>query len=249
MVCVGCATIKRQIGQLKKEPNVIVGTPGRLKDLAKQRKLHLGKIQTLILDEADQMMDMGFIPDIRAIVGYLPTKRQTLCFSATLPPKIEQLVKDLMINPITISVRTGITSDNVDQDVIYGDNVPQKIEVLNDLFKNEEFKKILIFGKTKHGVQRLSDSLRKTGLKVDAIHGNKSQNQRQKALRDFNTDKIRILVATDVAARGIDIPLVSHVINFDQPNTYEDYIHRIGRTGRAGHLGKALTFISTHTRV
>lgn len=250
VVCVGGAPIKRQIGQLKKEPNVIIGTPGRLKDLAKQRKLRLDRIQTLILDEADQMMDMGFIPDIRAIVGYLPTKRQTLCFSATLPPKIEQLVKDLMIDPITISVRTGITSDNVDQNVIYGDNAPQKIEVLTNLFKDEEeFNKILIFGKTKHGVQRLSDALRKMGFKADAIHGNKSQNQRQKALRDFKTDKIRILVATDVAARGIDIPLVSHVINFDQPNTYEDYIHRIGRTGRAGHLGKALTFVSTHTRV
>jgi superfamily II DNA/RNA helicase len=249
VVCVGGAPIKRQIMQLKKEPNIIIGTPGRLKDLAKQRKLRLDRIQTFILDEADQMMDMGFIPDIRAIVAYLPQKRQTLCFSATLPPKIDKLVEDLMTNPVTISVRTGVTSDNVDQDVLYANDATQKIEVLTDLFKKEEFSKVLIFGKTKHGVQRLSDALRKADFRVDAIHGNKSQNQRQKALQDFKTDKIRILVATDVAARGIDIPLVSHVINFDQPNTYEDYIHRIGRTGRAGHLGKALTFVSAHTRV
>lgn len=248
-VCVGGAPIKKQIVNLNRQPNVIIGTPGRLKDLATQRKLHLDRIETLILDEADQMLDMGFIKDIRFLVNMLPKKRQTLCFSATLSLEIEQLVHDILVNPIKISVRTGTTSDNVDQDVLYADTPLQKIEQLVELFKQEEFSKVLIFGKTKHGVQRLSEHLVEHGLKAEAIHGNKSQNQRQKALEAFKANKVRILVATDVAARGLDIPLVSHVINFDQPTTYADYIHRIGRTGRAGQLGKALTFVPTGTRL
>jgi len=249
VVVVGGAPIYRQIASLKRGPNVIIGTPGRILDLVKQRKLRLDRIKTFVLDEADHMMDMGFLPDVRAIVSYLPAKRQTLCFSATLPLKIDQLVRDLLVDPITISVRTGITCDNVDQNILYADTVPQKINVLIDLFKKEEFSKVLIFGRTKHGVQKLADNLSKFDLKVEAIHGNKSQNQRQKALRNFKNNKVNILVATDVAARGIDVPNVSHVINFDQPSTYDDYIHRIGRTGRAGKLGKALTFISMHTRI
>jgi len=249
VVVVGGAPIYRQIASLKRAPNVIIGTPGRIMDLVKQRKLRLDRIKTFVLDEADHMMDMGFLPDIRTIVSFLPTKRQTLCFSATLPLKIDQLVRDLLVNPVTVSVRTGVTSDNVDQNVLYADTVSQKIQILVDLFKKEEFSKILIFGRTKHGVQKLADNLTKLGLKVEAIHGNKSQNQRQKALSNFKSSKARILVATDVAARGIDIPNVSHVINFDQPSTYEDYIHRIGRTGRVNKLGKALTFISMHSRI
>ncbi len=248
VVTVGGAPIYRQISALKRGTNVIIGTPGRILDLVKQRKLRLDKINTLVLDEADHMMDMGFLPDINTIVGLLPTRRQTLCFSATLPLKIDQLVRDLLVNPVTVSVRTGVTCDNVDQNVLYADTTPQKIQKLIDMFSNEEFSKILIFGRTKHGVQKLADNLSKSGLRVEAIHGNKSQNQRQKALHAFKSNKVRILVATDVAARGLDIPNVSHVINFDQPSNYEDYIHRIGRTGRAGKLGKALTFIPTRTR-
>lgn len=249
VVCVGGAPIYRQIASLKRRPNVIIGTPGRLIDLVEQRKLHLDKISTLVLDEADHMMDMGFLPDVRTIVSFLPSKRQTLCFSATLPPKIDQLMRELLINPVTISVRANSASDNVHQDVLYADTTPQKIQMLLDLFKQGEFSKILIFGRTKHGVQKLADSLKKSGLKVEAIHGNKSQSQRQRALQNFKKDVAHILVATDVAARGIDIPNVSHVINFDQPGTYEDYIHRIGRTGRAGKLGKALTFIPMRSKL
>lgn len=248
-VIVGGAPIKKQIVNLNRQPNVIIGTPGRLKDLATQKKLHLSRIETLVLDEADQMLDMGFIKDIRFLIDLLPKKRQSLCFSATLFPEMEQLVHDILVNPVKVSVRTGVTSDNVDQDVLYADTPLQKIDKLVELFnQEEEFSKVLIFGKTKHGVQRLSDDLYGKGLKVEAIHGNKSQNQRQRALDAFKSNKVRILVATDVAARGLDIPDVSHVINFDQPTTYADYIHRIGRTGRAGKLGKALTFVPLGVR-
>ena len=246
VVCVGGAPINRQISALKRRPNVIIGTPGRLKDLINQRKLHLDRISTFVLDEADHMMDMGFLPDIRFIINFLPKKRQSLCFSATLPPEIDKLVRDLLVNPVTVSVRTSEASDNVDQNVLYANTVSDKIKILVDLFNRKEFSKVLIFGKTKHGVQKLADKLKETGFSTEAIHGNKSQTQRQKALQSFKNNRARILVATDVAARGIDIPNVSHVINFDQPNNYIDYIHRIGRTGRAGKLGKALTFVSAH---
>ena len=246
---VGGSPIKRQVLALKKQPNVIIGTPGRLKDLATQKKMYLGNIRTFVLDEADHMMDMGFLPDVRFIMDQIPSRRQSLCFTATLPSEVEKLMRDLLSNPVTVSVKTGNTSDNVDQDVLYANNATEKIDQLIELFAKEDFSKILIFGKTKHGVQRLSDDLRKAGLRSEAIHGNKSQAQRQRALDNFKKDKSNILVATDVAARGIDVPSVSHVINFDQPSSYEDYIHRIGRTGRAGKLGKALTFIPKGTRI
>ncbi len=247
-VIVGGAPIKRQIINLQKQPHVIIGTPGRLKDLVTQKKLRLNNIRTLILDEADQMLDMGFIKDIRFLIGLLPKQRQSLCFSATLFPEVEQLVHDILIDPVKISVRTGTTSDNVDQDVLYANTPIEKIDKLTELFADPAFSKVLIFGKTKHGVQRLANTLQDQGLKVEAIHGNKSQSQRQRALDAFKAEKVRILVATDVAARGLDIPNVSHVINFDEPTTYADYIHRIGRTGRAGKLGKALTFIAGFLR-
>jgi ATP-dependent RNA helicase RhlE len=248
-VIVGGAPIKRQISNLQRRPHVIIGTPGRLKDLVTQRKLDLSRIQTLVLDEADQMLDMGFIKDIRFIISHLPAKRQSLCFSATLSPEIEQLVRDMLHNPVTVSVRTGTTSENVDQDVLFADTPIQKVQMLVDMLAKPEFGKVLVFGKTKHGVQRLADGLHQQGLKVEAIHGNKSQGQRQRALQQFKDDRVQVLVATDVAARGLDIPDVTHVINFDQPTTYADYIHRIGRTGRAGKTGKALTFVPSNSRV
>ncbi|MEZ4210150.1 MAG: DEAD/DEAH box helicase [Patescibacteria group bacterium] len=246
---VGGSPMKRQVLALKKQPNVIIGTPGRLKDLANQKKMYLGNIRTFVLDEADHMMDMGFLPDVRFIMDQIPTRRQSLCFTATLPNEVEKLMRDLLSDPVTVSVKTGNTSDNVDQDVLYANNATEKIDQLIELFAKEDFSKILIFGKTKHGVQRLSDDLRKAGLRSEAIHGNKSQAQRQRALDNFKKDRSNILVATDVAARGIDVPSVSHVINFDQPSSYEDYIHRIGRTGRAGKLGKALTFVPIGTKI
>lgn len=240
---VGGTNIDRQIQQLRRGPHVIIGTPGRLRDLMKRNVLKLDQIRTLVLDEADRMLDMGFITDIKAIVEATPKERQTLFFSATITPDIERLVQGFLRNPETVSVRTADTSESVDQDVVEAMGKEHKLELLLDMLTGDDFDKVLVFGETKFGVQRLSDHLDKSGVPSTAIHGNKSQSQRQRALRDFKDNKVRVMVATDVAARGLDIPNVSHVINFDQPATYEDYVHRIGRTGRGGASGKALTFI------
>lgn len=190
------------------------------------------------------MLDMGFIGDIRFVADLLPKDRQTMFFSATMTPTIEALIQDFMNNPVTVSVRRGETAEHVDQDVVEAYDKVHKLEILSELLSKPEFEKVLVFGETKFGVQRLAQSLTKAGLPAEAIHGNKSQSQRQRALKSFKTNQVKVLVATDVAARGLDIPNVSHVINFDQPNTYEDYIHRIGRTGRGGKTGKALTFVA-----
>jgi len=243
-VCVGGMNIERQIRDLKRQPHVIIGTPGRLKDLLNRKALRLNQVNTFVLDEADRMLDMGFINDIRFVAGLLPTDRQTLCFSATMTPNIAALINDFMQDPETVSVRTGETSDHVEQDVVEAFDKVHKLELLNELLNQEEFEKVLVFGETKFGVQRLADALSKSGIPAEAIHGNKSQSQRQRALNAFKANKVNVLVATDVAARGLDIPNVSHVINFDQPNTYDDYVHRIGRTGRGGKTGKALTFVA-----
>jgi len=240
---VGGTNIDRQIQQLRRGPHVIIGTPGRLRDLMKRKVLRLDHIRTLVLDEADRMLDMGFITDIKAIVEETPADRQTLFFSATITGEIEKLVNGFLRDPKTVSVRTADTSESVDQDIVEASSKDEKLETLLNLLSQEEFEKVLVFGETKFGVQRLSDHLDQSGVPSAAIHGNKSQSQRQRALRAFKENKVRVMVATDVAARGLDIPNVSHVINFDQPATYEDYIHRIGRTGRGGAKGKALTFV------
>lgn len=242
-LCVGGMNMYRQIQDLKRRPQVVIGTPGRLKDLIQQRALQLDKSSILVLDEADQMLDMGFIADIRFIVEQMPAARQSLCFSATITPAIETLIHDFLRDPVTISVRTRETSDHVEQDVVRANTKDEKFAVLREMLSQPEFEKVLVFGETKHGVQRLADDLTRSGHNSEAIHGNKTQPQRQRALKAFKDNRAKVLVATDVAARGLDIPNVSHVINFDQPNTYQDYVHRIGRTGRAGKKGKALTFI------
>ena len=244
-LCVGGASINRQIAALNRRPQVIIGTPGRLTDLFDRGVLRLDGIRILVLDEVDRMLDMGFIRDIRFLIAQIPRERQSLCFSATMPREIEQLLMELMVNPVTISVKTGVTSEFIEQDVIQASSKEQKIEILNGLLHQPDFEKVLVFGRTKWGVQKLADSLSALGHSTESIHGNKSQPQRQRALRAFKEDRAKVLVATDVAARGLDIPDVSHVINFDQPNTYDDYIHRIGRTARAGKQGKALTFVSS----
>lgn len=240
---VGGMNIARQISDVKRGPHVIIGTPGRLKDLVKRGVLKLHNVEVVVLDEADQMLDMGFINDIRFLIGELPEQRQSLCFSATITPPIQQLLSTLLVDPVTISVRTAETSEHVEQDVIRTENKEHKIEVLQELLSKPDFEKVLVFGQTKWSVQRLADELTKNGFPSEAIHGNKSQPQRKRALQNFKDDRVKVLVATDVAARGLDIPNVSHVINFDQPNTYQDYVHRIGRTGRGGKRGSALTFI------
>lgn len=240
---VGGVNIDRQIRDLKKRPHFIIGTPGRMKDLLEKRQLQLKNMSVLVLDEADRMLDMGFLPDIRAIVNAMPRERQSLFFSATITPEIERLTKDFLREPVTVSVRTTETSDHVEQDVIETRDKAHKVEVLSDLLGREGYDKVLVFGETKYGVQRLSDNLTKAGHPSVAIHGNKNQSQRQRALKDFKDEKVKVLVATDVAARGLDIPNVTHVINFDTPQTYEDYVHRIGRTGRGGARGAAHTFV------
>mgnify|MGYP001582744617 CR=1 FL=1 len=239
---VGGANINAQIRALRNNPHFVIGTPGRLKDVVQRRSLNLSHFKTLVLDEADRMLDMGFIGDIRSIVSQMPRERHTLFFSATLSREIEKLIGDFLKDPVRISVKTGDTARTVNQDVVRlaGRN---KIDVLHDLLVKPEFDKVLIFGRTKHGVEKLSKMLVAQGFKAASIHGNKTQGKRQCALSAFKQGTVRILVATDVAARGLDIPKVSHVINYDIPGTYDDYIHRIGRTGRAGQSGNALTFI------
>ncbi|MCX6728533.1 MAG: DEAD/DEAH box helicase [Candidatus Saccharibacteria bacterium] len=241
---VGGVPAERQIRELKRRPHFIIGTPGRLKDLMNRRFIQLDNITTLVLDEADRMLDMGFLPDIRMIVGATPSDRQTLLFSATITPEISAIINNFSKNPVTISVRTSETNEHIEQDVIEARDKSHKIELLTDMLREaEKYEKVLVFGETKFGVQRLSDHLDNSGIASIAIHGNKNQSQRARALKQFKDGRVRVMVATDVAARGLDIPNVSHVINFDTPQTYDDYIHRIGRTGRAGASGHAHTFI------
>lgn len=245
---VGGVPADRQIRELKRRPNFIIGTPGRLKDMMNRRHINLQNINTLVLDEADRMLDMGFLPDIRAILSETPRDRQTLFFSATITPEISVLFNTFSRDAVTISVRTAETSEHVEQNVIEARDKTHKVELLTDLLGQKAYDKVLVFGETKFGVQRLSDYLDNSGIPSVAIHGNKNQSQRARALKQFKDGRVRVMVATDVAARGLDIPNVSHVINFDTPQTYEDYVHRIGRTGRGGASGCAHTFVEASSR-
>ena len=240
--CVGGAPIGKQISELRYYNHFIIGTPGRLKDLAQRGFISFPQFSAIVLDEADRMLDMGFIDDMKFIMSKMPEKRHTLFFSATMSREIEALIKNFLRDPISISVKTGDTPKNVDQDIVRV-SADNKIDILHNLLKNEEFSKVLIFGRTKHGVEKLSEILIARGFKAESIHGDKNHAKRQRALGLFIDNRIQILVATDVAARGLDIPNVSHVINYDIPAAYEDYVHRIGRTGRGNKKGKALTFI------
>lgn len=242
-ICVGGAGIGPQIGQLRRRPNFVIGTPGRLKDLLERKALDLSSFNTAVLDEADRMLDMGFINDMKTILALLPTPRHTLFFSATLSREIEGLIGQFLKEPVRISVKTRETSASIDQDIVRVPKGANKVDILHDLLVGPGFEKVLVFGRTKHGVEKLSKTLEARGFKSQSIHGNKTQNNRQRALDSFKRGHTTILVATDVAARGLDISDVSHVINYDLPASREDYVHRIGRTGRAGKRGKALTFI------
>lgn len=240
--CVGGAPIGKQINDLRYQYNFIIGTPGRIKDLIDRKMIILSEFNTVVLDEADRMLDMGFVNDMRAIMGGMQKGHQTLFFSATLSPDIERLIGEFLRQPTRISVKTSDTSKNVEQDIVRvkgGD----KLDTLHDLLNQKELSKVLIFGRTKHGVEKLSQVLTQRGFKSESIHGDKNHARRQQALRLFRDNRVQILVATDVAARGLDIPDVTHVINYDIPATHDDYVHRIGRTGRAGKRGKALTFV------
>jgi superfamily II DNA/RNA helicase len=241
--CVGGASLTRQLAELRYFNNFIIGTPGRLKDLIDRKRIKLAEFSTIVLDEADRMLDMGFIADMRFLMSQMPQTRQTLFFSATLSREIESLIGEFLQNPATISIKTRDTSQNVDQDVVHVARDKNKIDVLSELLAQEGFAKVLIFGRTKHGVEKLCSTLSKKGFKAESIHGDKNYSRRVKALELFKQSRVQVLVATDVAARGLDIANVTHVINYDLPQTYEDYIHRIGRTGRGSNFGKALTFI------
>lgn len=243
VLVVGGASMHRQREEIRRGFHFLIGTPGRIKDLSRGRGLNLSQFQTVVLDEADRMVDIGFIADIQYFISCLPPVRQSLFFSATVSGKVATILNAFVKNPVTVSVKTQDTSENIEQNIVKVGNKAEKLEKLHDLLIQEEFEKVLIFGRTKWGVQKLSDELVSRGFKAVAIHGNKNQNQRQRALTMFKNNDVSILLATDVASRGIDIPDVTHVINYDQPATYDDYVHRIGRTGRASKKGTALTFV------
>ncbi len=241
-LCIGGASIVRQIAKLRKKPQFVIGTPGRLKDLVQQNVLKLAPFNAVVLDEVDTMLDMGFIHDIRFLLDKLSPKRQSLFFSATISPAISALMGEFLHQPIAVSAKTRQSAENVNQDVIKVGS-KDKVELLHDLLIKPGFDRVIVFVRTKWGTDKLYRKLLERGFKVVAMHGNKTQGQRNKSLASFKDGKAQILLATDVVARGIDIDDVSHVINFDLPATHEDYIHRIGRTGRANKIGQAITFI------
>ena len=245
-VCIGGMNIARQMDDLEKSPNFVIGTPGRLKDLSQRGHLRLNEFNNVVLDEADKMVDMGFIHDIKFFIAKLPERRQSLFFSATISPKVKEILKSFVKNAITVSVKTSDVLGNITHEIIKIDGKYAKFEKLNDLLNQKGFEKVLIFGRTKWGVQKLSNQLTKRGFNAGAIHGNKNQGQRQRVLDDFKSNRISILLATDIASRGIDIADISHVINYDLPGSYEDYVHRIGRTGRVDKKGVALTFVENY---
>ncbi len=242
--CVGGVGISPQISGLRRSHNFVIGTPGRLKDLVDRKVIRLNEFRTIVLDEADRMLDMGFVDDMRFIMRNMASNRQTLLFSATITNEIDKLINEFLTNPEKVSVKTGDTARNVEQDIVRVRSNEEKINSLECLLAKKEFSKVLIFGRTKHGVEKLCKTLNQGGFKAESIHGDKNQNRRQSALKAFRDNHSQILVATDVAARGLDIPNVTHVINYDIPATYEDYVHRIGRTGRGSQKGIALTFVS-----
>jgi ATP-dependent RNA helicase RhlE len=241
--CVGGLPIGKQIREIKMGVSFVIGTPGRLRDLIEQKILDLSTCHSVVLDEADRMLDMGFRDDMIYIIGKTHKERQTLFFSATLSPEIRKLTGEYLKDPVFVSVISGETAKNIDQDVIRVRTKEERIEKLNDVLIKDGSDKVLIFREMKHSVDTLAKELAQRGFKVGGIHGNKRSRERLRILDSFREGKINVLIATDVAARGLDIPDVTHVINYDVPQTYDTYVHRIGRTGRSGKKGTALTFV------
>ncbi|MGH7196749.1 MAG: DEAD/DEAH box helicase [Candidatus Saccharimonadales bacterium] len=246
VLIIGGASMGAQLRDLKANPSVVIGTPGRLKDHVQRGTLKLSHFNIAVLDEVDRMLDMGFIKDVRFLLGELAEQRQSYFFSATMDANIRGLISGFLHNPVTVSVKTGDTSENVEQNIVRYQSPADKLDQLHDALIHENTKKALVFDETKRSVDRLSNMLQERGFKVDSIHGGKSQGQRQRALDKFKRSEINVLVATDVAARGIDVADVTHVINYSTPQTYDDYVHRIGRAGRAGKTGYALTFVDKY---
>jgi ATP-dependent RNA helicase RhlE len=240
---IGGQSMGYQKESLKRGARVIIGTPGRIKDHIEKKTLDLTYVHNFVLDEADRMLDMGFVQDIREIIKHMPAVRQSLFFSATFAKEIEQLAHSFLRDPVRISVKRRETNKNIDQDVIFVTDSTDKFHKLAELLKKPEVERAIIFTRTKSGAERVGRILKRSDFAAEAIHGDKVQRERLRALKNFKDGKTKFLVATDVAARGLDIPDVSHVINYDAPENYDDYVHRIGRTGRAGKKGIAYTFV------
>nr|HPR10714.1 DEAD/DEAH box helicase [Candidatus Saccharibacteria bacterium] len=233
-----------QLGQLRAKPQIVIGTPGRIKDHIERQSFDVSKFNMVVLDEVDRMLDMGFLPDVKHILQQLSPERQSYFFSATLDQRVKGLITQFAPKHISVSVKTAPSSENVDQNVVQYGTTSHKIEKLHDILISHQDIKVIVFDETQRNVERLSKELQARGFSATAIHGGKTQGQRKRALDEFKANKAKILVATDVAARGIDVKDITHVINYSLPQTYDDYVHRIGRTGRAGKTGYALTFIS-----
>ena len=248
VVIIGGASRYKQCEAMRRGADFVIGTPGRIRDLMNTRELSIGTVERFVLDEADRMLDLGFIRDIRHIVAALPARRQSCLFSATMPADVAQLANGLLRDPVRVEIaREEATAPKIAQSVRF---VPTsgKQALLAELLSHPGFSRVLVFTRTKHGANKVAERLEATGVQVDAIHGNKSQPQRERALRDFRNGRARVLVATDIAARGIDVTGVSHVINFDLPAEPESYVHRIGRTARAGAEGIAIAFCDATER-
>ncbi len=242
--CVGGAPIMRQMNELRRGVHVVIGTPGRVKDLIARRSLVLTNFHSIVLDEADRMLDMGFVDDMRYILGLMPKERQSFFFSATISPEITRLCSEFLNNPVTVSVKTRDTASSVSQDVVRvrGD-YKMKLEALHNILIDPNCSKVLIFREMKRSVDELAKELQGRGFKALALHGDMRNRERERAVKSLALGQAQIVIATDVAARGIDIPDITHVINYDVPSTYDTYIHRIGRTGRGNRTGQALTFV------
>ncbi len=240
--CVGGMNIRPQIKSLRRSNQFIIGTPGRVMDLMERGHIDMSNITTVVLDEADRMLDMGFIHDMRKIISQAPKTRETLFFSATMAPSVKKLTGEFLNDPVVISVKKKDVTNSIEQNVV--PFVPEeKFNTLLDILQQPDAKRVIVFGAMKHAVKKLADDLSKAGISSDSLHGNKTHGQRQKALDRFKKGTVKVLVATDVAARGIHVDNVSHVINYELPSSFEDYVHRIGRTGRGAEKGKALTFV------
>lgn len=241
-VCVGGANIRPQIRQLRRKNHFIIGTPGRIQDLIERNDLRTDQVTTIVLDEADRMLDMGFINPIREIISDLKPDHESLFFSATMDERAKSLVNEFLNNPVVVSVKKRDVTNSIKQDVVRHEH-NNKFDTLVSLLKKDLYKRVIIFGAMKHSVEKLAEELKTKGITAESLHGNKNHSQRQRALSNFKSGHAQVLVATDVAARGIHVDNVSHVINYDLPNTFEDYVHRIGRTGRGDKRGEAITFI------